>query len=62
MISGCGYSKTAGKSLSVIPIRSEDKTMPKVIVGMSGGVDSAAAAYLLQQAGYDVVGVTLRTW
>lgn len=36
--------------------------MSKIIVGMSGGVDSAVAAYLLRAAGHDVVGVTLRTW
>ncbi len=36
--------------------------MPKVLVGMSGGVDSAVAALLLKQAGYEVVGATLRTW
>jgi tRNA-specific 2-thiouridylase len=34
----------------------------RVIVGMSGGVDSSSAAALLVEQGYDVVGVTLRLW
>ena len=36
--------------------------MQRVIVGMSGGVDSAVTAMVLQAAGYDVIGATLRTW
>jgi tRNA-uridine 2-sulfurtransferase len=34
----------------------------RVVIGMSGGVDSSAAAALLLEQGYDVVGVTLKLW
>jgi tRNA-uridine 2-sulfurtransferase len=39
-----------------------NKTRQRVLLGMSGGVDSSVAGYLLREQGYDVVGVTMKVW
>lgn len=38
------------------------KKEKRVLVGMSGGIDSSATCIMLQEQGYEVVGVTMRTW
>jgi tRNA-specific 2-thiouridylase len=39
-----------------------NKPKQRILLGMSGGVDSSVAGYLLREQGYDVIGVTMKVW
>jgi tRNA-uridine 2-sulfurtransferase len=38
------------------------ETKQRVLLGMSGGVDSSVAGYLLREQGYEIIGVTMKVW
>src|SRR6266487_4931993 len=48
--------------LVLFSIRHRKTTMARIVVAMSGGVDSSVAAALLKEQGHEVIGIMLRLW
>ncbi|MFU2132452.1 tRNA 2-thiouridine(34) synthase MnmA [Gallibacterium anatis] len=55
-------SKTFTDLMTISPQQFAENQQKKVIVGMSGGVDSSVSAYILQQQGYQVEGLFMKNW
>ena len=55
-------SGECSRRLTTQSTNSQSGAKRRVLLGMSGGVDSSVAAFLLQEQGYEVIGVTMKVW